>query len=101
MREILLEVGVLSGIQDQNPASFSLFPNPVSGGENISIDFDLTGHYAIEVLSIEGKLIFAANDFFAAGQILQLPELSPGIYFVKIAGDSNEGFIKKLIVKNP
>ncbi|MEO5644122.1 MAG: T9SS type A sorting domain-containing protein [Bacteroidia bacterium] len=101
MREIQFDVGTLSGIQDKSPASFSLFPNPVSAGENVAIDFEITGQYSIEVLSVEGKLIFAANDFFAAGQILQLPELSPGIYFVKIAGDGNEGFIKKLIVKNP
>lgn len=98
MREVLFRVGVFSGIQDQNTTAFSIFPNPASHSQDVTINIAKDGKYTLQLLTVEGKLIADNSSFYTSGQKIILPALTSGIYFVKMADDQGEIHLTKLIV---
>jgi hypothetical protein len=78
----------LSTIENINqPKTFTIFPNPANNDGIVYFNRSAD----IEVFDINGKLILTKKGV----QVINTKLMSPGIYFVK----TNEGIVKKLIVK--
>ncbi len=71
-----------------------IFPNPVRSKVKIS-----SANYSIskvDILSIEGKVVFnqSVNDFYDT--ILDISTLSSGVYIVKVTLDNGEEYLQKI-----
>lgn len=83
---------ILLNSKNQSEASFSLFPNPAR--DFITIENKNSGIGELEILSITSKTIKRTT--FSNNQKVNISELKPGIYFIKIEQKEQQIF-KKLI----
>ncbi len=79
-----------SGIEKPTMNTFSIYPNPTTG--KISINSDTEAHLHITVTDISGKTISRFNT--DSGQKLDLSQLNPGIYLIKV----NDKLVKPVII---
>lgn len=100
-REIQLFVGTLSGITEQNSASFSCFPNPISLNNELHLQFEKEGNYFMQLFNSEGKIVFENSIFCATQQSIKLPTLISGIYFVNISDNDHLISTQKILIPNP
>ncbi len=78
----------LSTIENINqPKTFTIFPNPANNDGIVYFNRSAD----IEVFDVNGKLILTQKE----AQVINTKLMSPGIYLIK----TNEGIVKKLIVK--
>lgn len=72
-------------------AGFKLFPNPSTGMYNLEIQDYVSETVSIEVLDLNGRIVFNHNRFIGSGNLvqLQLNNLSNGVYLVRV--NSNKG----------
>ena len=85
-----------AGIDDLNKNTFSIFPNPTAD-KNITINHNLEGNGTVNVYSLTGAKVFAA-ELNAASQNINLAGLSAGMYIVKVEA-GNYSASKKLIIQ--
>lgn len=83
---------------------FSIAPNPTQGEVVLRFDLSVDQPVALNVLDIEGKLLFTKNANGLKGQNVQLLStkqmgLSKGIYFVSLQTQSGEVYFEKLVVQ--
>jgi len=86
-------------IRNQNKlAGIELHPNPINRGMQLNITAKESLDMSIQVLSIEGKLMFKTT---ASGSHVAVPteHLVPGVYLLQIAAGSKGTFQAKFIVK--
>lgn len=86
-------------IRNQNKlAGIELHPNPINQGMQLNITAKESLDMSIQVLSIEGKLMFKTT---ASGSHVAVPteHLVPGVYLLQIAAGSKGAFQAKFIVK--
>lgn len=83
------------GINDTNKPSSTLFPNPVIN--NLSIN-NPEGISKIELISIDGKILFKQHYHQIFSIIISMDDLSSGIYFIKLSTPKSENIYK--IIKN-
>ncbi len=86
-----------------NNLSLKLYPNPANEKITIMFDADTKQNINIEILSIEGKLVFNQNKDIYTGENeilinINRNKISQGTYFVKIVSNNNV-YIKKLIIE--
>ncbi|MCH9660709.1 MAG: T9SS type A sorting domain-containing protein [Bacteroidetes bacterium] len=81
------------GLNDNNAASFNLFPNPAQN--EINIVSQEAGEKVVTVYDILGKQVINTT---LQGQILDIAQLTSGIYIVKVA-QGNAIATKRLVVK--
>ncbi|CAN5221858.1 hypothetical protein BH09BAC5_BH09BAC5_22700 [soil metagenome] len=98
-REIQLFVGTLSGIGETNSIGFSCFPNPLSTGNALNIQFSKSGIYFIQLMDSQGKIVTEDISFEQINQIREFEDLAPGIYFLRIIDSDNLITTEKIIVK--
>ena len=82
--------------------TLSIFPNPLSGSE-ISIFGNplLKSGSSLSILNMEGIELFRKEDMdFSIDQTLEIPDLNPGMYFLKISNGEISGMEKLIINKN-
>ncbi len=87
-------VGIQESTQDHNKL-LTLSPNPAAKGGEVTIQATTLTFDLIEVIDIEGKLMYQHNAQNVSNYSFNLPEVS-GMYFVKIL--TNKGLITKKIV---
>ncbi|HNQ68643.1 MAG TPA: T9SS type A sorting domain-containing protein [Bacteroidales bacterium] len=96
--EIVVEFEpITSTIDYADNESFSVFPNPVSKGQNFFIQSTESGF--IEIRNLNGQIVYRERMNDRCNQII-IDELQSGIYFVKVISDLNNDIkVSKLIVK--
>jgi hypothetical protein len=88
----------LEGVGSPTPLTFGLYPNPSNGLVNIS--FSKAIHQAdINVIDMQGRIVFSLNNTSSLGEALDLNHLNSGTYFVSISSDEGFAITKILIQK--
>lgn len=81
-------------------STMTVYPNPNNGRFNIEASAEKSVHWALQVTSLDGKLIWQ-NTYAKSSTLNQdvhLPQLAPGMYLLQvISGENIE--VKKLIIK--
>ncbi|MFD1551636.1 hypothetical protein DNU06_02970 [Putridiphycobacter roseus] len=85
------------GLEKEDPASFSVYPNPVNDQLNINAD-NLGNNSSITVYDITGKTVATAT-LQNGKNVLNLKDLNAGVYFYAISNDLAVIETKKLIVQ--
>jgi hypothetical protein len=75
--------------------TISVFPNPANSNIHVS---SVNSFTVLEIFTITGKRELLKNFDSSVSEISLPMELTPGIYIIKVTGESNIG-IKKLIVE--
>jgi Secretion system C-terminal sorting domain/Ig-like domain CHU_C associated/Purple acid Phosphatase, N-terminal domain len=95
-------VDICTGIENPfSDASLMVFPNPTEGVFNLSIGNADFSNLTIQVVTMEGKVIFNENETEVHGQFLKTIDLSSyslGVYFLKVTADGHTYQAK--VVKN-
>lgn len=88
----------ITGIsKNKNSDNFTLFPNPAYNQLNIEMD-KVTANMAIEVTDVFGKTILLENYKNTNKGVINVENLAPGIYVIKINLEGNtltEKFVKE------
>ena len=71
----------------------NLFPNPVIDILNVTLDNAENGRKII-ISDIQGKIVYSSQMSYSSIQ-LNVTDLKPGIYFLKIDGTEIKAFVKK------
>jgi hypothetical protein len=72
-----------------------MFPNPSSGVA--TIQFPLSGDYALEVSDVTGRVVLK-DRFFGSKYVLLTDEFSEGLYAVTIRAANRSPYVKLLVV---
>jgi hypothetical protein len=84
---------------------FKVFPNPVSSGARMHIEWKQTeeGYFVFELLEVSGKKVYSEEiwiDSEARLLDLEVPSVRPGNYFLRATNKvSGKGFTEKIIVE--
>lgn len=82
------------GSQEKPITDLSIYPNPVNGGK-VFITSEKNQTKQVEIYNVLGKLILSSK---LTGKELDVSELTPGIYILKIK-EGNAQATRKLVVK--
>lgn len=88
------------GINEIGNTAISVYPNPNNG--NFLVNFgDMRGNVAIEIFSIDGKLIATHKRTIDNNNTynLQVAEAVPGIYILKVSGENSSAYQRFIIEK--
>ena len=94
----LLVVDPLAGIEEINPLSLNISPNPSNG--NFAINFnDSFDNAAMTITNMMGSIVYseALSSVSNSTQNFDL-DLNSGVYIVKVADDANE-FTTRVVIK--
>lgn len=83
-----------SNVQEKPITGLSIYPNPVTGNK-VFIASDKNQPKEIEVYNVLGKIVLSAR---LVGKELDVSDLTPGIYILKIR-EGNTQATRKLVVK--
>ncbi|TAG54098.1 MAG: T9SS C-terminal target domain-containing protein [Cytophagales bacterium] len=83
-------------LANENIFKFSVFPNPIEGILNIT--FEDENPKNLFIIDLNGKIVFQKNNIIENNLLIDLQQLSKGMYFLKLKGNNlNEN--QKLILK--
>jgi hypothetical protein len=89
----------ITGIAEQNPDLFSLYPVPSRGEITLSLDKIKSQDFSIAVSSIDGQVVKEVKAAKAGNEYkLDLSDLNTGSYFLKIISGS-ETSVKKIVIE--
>lgn len=84
-------------LKGQGFPSFQVIPNPANN--HISLDhMHLTGIASVQVLTIEGSLLLETDASPSGKTEIDLHEMSPGLYFVRINDHQGVSLLQKLLI---
>jgi hypothetical protein len=89
---------IVLGIDDagnETPA-ISVYPNPATQGQSLNLSCSVTGGFHVDIVNLTGQVV-ATVQYEANSGILQLKNLSPGTYLMRLSG-SNWVYHQKLVV---
>ena len=90
-----------ASLNDDEFVFFKVYPNPFINNLNILFKQDNEGHASLNIYDLKGSLLKVIHDGFLSGGIqqfrLELGDLTPGLYFVKITTSSGLNETKKII----
>lgn len=84
-------------IDSENAFSISVYPNPVSETLNIEVPNEI-GNTQLQLVSIEGKLLYSENIDKAGNISIDVKEYTPGLYILKVITSEKE-INTKIIIK--
>lgn len=90
----------LVAVQEKVQSEMKLWPNPTSGGFNLSMEELAAGKLSVEVFSSSGALVVRQSVDWIGGDLLRQYDASlwaPGIYFVRL-GNENGELTRRLLV---
>jgi hypothetical protein len=90
IQDVLQLDGVILGVKEEGLMPFDLFPNPISGGQTLSINTPVSGGY--ELMALDGKLVSSGNLIKGVNH-LNSSVVQTGVYLFKI-----NGITKRLVV---
>jgi hypothetical protein len=86
----------ITSIADNSVVNTSLYPNPSTGLVNLNFSQNIS-NATVNVLSIDGKVVFSQQLTNTQMQQLDLSELHSGMYLINVEG-SNVSFTDRLIL---
>lgn len=94
----LLVVDPLAGIDETNPMSLNIAPNPSNG--KFAIDFnDSFDNAAMTITNMMGSVVYSEALFSVSNSTQNFElDLNSGVYLVKVADDANE-FTTRVVIK--
>ncbi|MDB5012329.1 MAG: hypothetical protein JWQ25_531, partial [Daejeonella sp.] len=96
--KLLLNDGTSNDASLKNTNSLLVFPNPVTDGKLNIQSAVLSGEVKIEISDISGKIVLKENVMTENGNIiLELPNLLPGLYIIRVSNKGKVLFNKVLI----
>jgi hypothetical protein len=93
--------GATSIVKNENPTSFTVYPNPGNGVITLNFNTPNEKQTIVQVMDITGKMMLSENLNLAAGtskQTLDVSSFAKGSYFIKIM-DKETVETKKLIIQ--
>ncbi len=97
MLRMNFDAGSVSAISDVAESTFEIYPNPVEGGEAVTIKLDKSLEYDITINNILGQTVFS-NVINQMENSISLPDLDKGVYTVELK-NNNITYSEKLIVE--
>lgn len=85
-----------SGIETSEQFSFEVFPNPASSEVVVNLNTTESATATLNVFEVSGRLVMEKEIQNQAK--LNIGELSPGVYYIKVWSQNNSD-IKKLVIK--
>jgi len=76
--------GVFTGENQTNAPAVKLYPNPNNGSFEVTLSSAVTSDAAVQVIDIYGKVVYNTTVKTATFAV-DIPNLSTGVYFVKIS----------------
>ena len=86
-------IDVTTELNDLTKNNFILFPNPVLNDLLISNTEKVS---RIEIISIEGKILFQENYNFQSTINISMDKFSAGIYLIKVKSDNKGSYTYKV-----
>ncbi|NOU48671.1 MAG: T9SS type A sorting domain-containing protein [Bacteroidales bacterium] len=90
------------GINEQERNTFTVLKNPVSRGEQITLQMadNISGNYIITIASVEGQLVYESKTCNLADHVVKIrsDQLHPGLYILLLQTD-NKIISSKVIIK--
>jgi endo-1,4-beta-xylanase len=75
-----------------------IYPNPAADRINIHIESMHQGNFRAQIISPSGNIVMNRSLDYWPGQSLQLPDLKPGLYFLRLES-GNQRFTERFVVK--
>ncbi len=96
---VVFKYGLVTGIDQLSvpQPAFSIYPNPAKGELTVSFSEELKNAKA-EIYNIFGVKVIEENISNTYQRVINLKNISPGIYFVNVY-DGNRHYTKKLIIE--
>ena len=94
-------VSVGTGINEQTKTSMYLFPNPVSGKLNVSLNLANNSRLNYQILNMNGEVIYTEQTGTMSGTVNKTIDVSgfaKGVYLIRVITDK-EIIMKKIIVQ--
>ncbi len=92
----------IKSVNFRETGSYSVYPNPLPAGSDLTIEVPQEGDYEIKILDTQGRTVFTATLTSVDGEFLKIPihrsTISEGIYGLIITGQDT-GFSGKILVK--
>lgn len=88
------DIDIHVGINEENNASISIWPNPAKSTVNVALD----GTYDITVMSVLGQRVYSQNN--ASGTVrIDCAQLGKGVYFIQARNADNKTITKRVVVE--
>jgi hypothetical protein len=85
---------------ESNPDGYAIYPNPGTGRFTITQEVIQDQQIRTVVTNCVGQSVYDGNISFISGEgTLELPNVSPGIYFVRLQGRSDDQVVLRLAVQ--
>ena len=88
-----VQIGIIWGTSNLSTLDIQCFPNPNSG----VVFFEPFGEYEVQLSTLDGHLISTGKVF--SGDSFVLPELSTGVYFLRIMDQEGKYKLEKLVIR--
>ncbi len=88
----------ITSLAAMNQINVSVFPNPFT--DQVNLELPATENLVnCKLFSLSGKLVFEHYSQGVSSEVLQLPELNPGLYLLSLVTESGKLVHKKIIRK--
>lgn len=84
-----------TSINSSSDFGFKLYPNPINDVLEIELNIDFSRKANIQLFDNTGKLIIS-NNLNGLKNVLNMKNLKPGIYFLKLSSENNEIVTKQI-----
>lgn len=97
---VVVNVSLCTGINGSTSLSMTLdiYPNPSTGAFNISIGNEMGSKLKLEIMSIDGQLVFLKESVRTTGEQIDISDLAKGVYFLKVS-DQDQVIIKRIVLE--
>lgn len=89
--------GEILSVSENDENTFTFFPNPADNRLTIQLSNDSIS--SITVSDIKGSILFSEDNINTLQKDISVASLANGIYLLKVTTETNNTFIKKLVVK--
>ena len=97
MLRMNFDAGSVSSVSDLGESIFEIYPNPVRGGQEITIKLDKSSDYNMNINNILGQTVFS-DVVNQMDNFISLPDLEKGVYTVELKNKTIT-YTEKLIVE--
>ena len=91
-------MGVI-GIDENSTYEFEVYPNPTRNFLNLNTPLDLGTKYTIELYDGRGRLVFGLENNDGTQSILDVNNLSQGVYQLMVRYETGIVWSEKVIIK--
>ena len=94
-KDVIIEITDMLGINQNNCAEFSVYPNPAEDFIYVSSN----SGYQVMLYTTDGRLVSCTQHKIGSTQPIDLSTLTAGIYFMRLIDDTGHQTTQKIIVR--